>query len=596
MGTRQVQAKAAAAPTIGAAEDPAERAADETADKVMRMTDTVGAPHEKDVRDAPPAADPARNPAVQAPVPAADIRRKETATAADPVTQGAGPRPDVVTPAGPAPLVATPAGAAAGATVGHGGKAGAESGLPAPEPEPPAAAGEQPARGTPEVPKDVQDYLEASRGLGAPLPEDTRREFEAKFSRRLDDVGIHDTAQADNAALRIDALAFTRGSDIYFRSGAFDPTSETGRHLLAHELAHVVQQRPGVNRMIWRATDKATGAGTGSPDPAPTGTAKAFEIPKHLDPKDAAGTGGNQGKKPVPPPAGKLTEDGNLILDLIYLPRFKLSEQGPLPLEWNRAERTDAYRENWRTAAGAEIAKQLQSGPAKGKTPPLSFQFGSDSKARFYLGTDAEIGRALSSLPYDRGVPPKEHEYQVDHKWEHQLGGGETAGNLRLLDKRANMGAGPAIDKSIRRDVAEFLRLANLYLATPRQPSTVKVSFTGVQEGPNPRQAQASDIWTRSLTDVDSWEIDHLKDPKSVAGLKAVESDKAKAKAFGTKERLAIYTKVGGGAVQNPAWNPQTGEIRGIYGRGFRVVEATHKTAEPPPGGIPQGVPWDTSR
>ena len=600
VGTRQLQAKAAGTPTIGAAEDPAERAADETADRVMRMMDPVGAPPEKDVRDAPPAADPGRNPTVPAPVPAADVRRKEAAAERMPAAgaeaaapeagrgaPGAGPRPDIVTPAGPAPLVAAPAGAAAG----PGGKAGAESGMPAPEPEPPAAPGEQPARGTPEIPQDVQDYLEASRGRGAPLPEDTRKEFEAKFGRTLDDVGIHDTAQADNAARRIDALAFTRGSDIYFRSGAFDPTSETGRHLLAHELAHVVQQRPGVNRELRRAPAKGKGKVTASPEPTTKGTRKDFEIPKDLDAKDAAGAGSKKGKKPVAPPAGKLTEDGNLILDVLYVPRFKLSDQAPLPLRWNRAKRTGKEAENWRTAAGPEIAKQLQSGPAEGKTPPLSFQFGPDSKARFYLGTDTEIGLALSSLPYDRGVPPKAHDYDIDHKWEHQLGGGDEADNLRLLDRSANRAAGPAIMKSIERDVAEFLRLANPQLATPREPSTVNVSFTDKQEGPNPRQAQASDIWKRSLTDVDSWEINHVKDPKSVAGLKAIESDKAKARAFGSKEKLAIYTKVGGGAVQNPAWDPQTGKIRGIYGRGFRVVEATHKTAEPPAKGHPPGTP-----
>ena len=85
-------------------------------------------------------------------------------------------------------------------------------------------------------------------GKGAPLPDAVRKEFEAKFQRPFDDVRIHDDAAADDAARRIDALAFTRGNDIYFRSGAYDPTTQKAGSCSRTKLAHVVQQRPGVNR------------------------------------------------------------------------------------------------------------------------------------------------------------------------------------------------------------------------------------------------------------------------------------------------------------------------------------------------------------
>ena len=211
LGERQVQAQAASGNTrVGAADDTAERKADMAADHVMRQPDTSPAPPAS-------ASAPAASPDEQ-------VRRTEDPTAeqrlpgaetAKPATPGTGAGPDTMTPAGPAPLIAPPATA---------GSRPAETGTPAPDAEPPAPEGEAPARETPQVPNDVQEYLDASRGLGAPLPDAALKFFEDKFQRSFDDVRIHDDAGADDAARKIDALAFTRGNDIYFRSGAYDPT------------------------------------------------------------------------------------------------------------------------------------------------------------------------------------------------------------------------------------------------------------------------------------------------------------------------------------------------------------------------------------
>ena len=66
--------------------------------------------------------------------------------------------------------------------------------------------------------------------------------MEARFGTDFSSVRIHDDAGAAAVAGRIDAAAFTTGNDIVFGTGHFDPRSPEGRHLLAHELAHVVQQ------------------------------------------------------------------------------------------------------------------------------------------------------------------------------------------------------------------------------------------------------------------------------------------------------------------------------------------------------------------
>ncbi|MEM8842781.1 MAG: DUF4157 domain-containing protein, partial [Pseudomonadota bacterium] len=56
-------------------------------------------------------------------------------------------------------------------------------------------------------------------------------------------VRIHDDAAAAERASRLGAQAYTQGCDIVFNKGRYDPESSRGKHLLAHELAHVVQQR-----------------------------------------------------------------------------------------------------------------------------------------------------------------------------------------------------------------------------------------------------------------------------------------------------------------------------------------------------------------
>ena len=55
-------------------------------------------------------------------------------------------------------------------------------------------------------------------------------------------VRIHDDSRASESARAVGALAYTVGSDIVFAAGNYSPTSASGARLLAHELAHVVQQ------------------------------------------------------------------------------------------------------------------------------------------------------------------------------------------------------------------------------------------------------------------------------------------------------------------------------------------------------------------
>jgi hypothetical protein len=82
------------------------------------------------------------------------------------------------------------------------------------------------------------------RSPGQPLDLQTRAFMEPRFGYDFGQVRVHDDTRAAESAQRVDALAYTVGRDVVFGAGQFAPTSIAGRELLAHELAHVVQQAP----------------------------------------------------------------------------------------------------------------------------------------------------------------------------------------------------------------------------------------------------------------------------------------------------------------------------------------------------------------
>ena len=91
---------------------------------------------------------------------------------------------------------------------------------------------------------------------GSPLPETTRAFFEPRFGADFSNVRVHDGLNALNTARLINAKAFTFGQNIAFGAGQYDPHSQDGRRLLAHELTHVIQQNgPAVQRQVFRNPD-----------------------------------------------------------------------------------------------------------------------------------------------------------------------------------------------------------------------------------------------------------------------------------------------------------------------------------------------------
>jgi hypothetical protein len=119
---------------------------------------------------------------------------------------------------------------------------------------------------TSEVPRSVGNVLGAA---GRPLDAGTRASMESRFGQSFAHVRVHTDTHAAESAKEIDAAAYTSGTHIVFGAGRFAPETPAGRRLLAHELAHVVQQRSGTalpsgvgpaDDMHERAADRAADA------------------------------------------------------------------------------------------------------------------------------------------------------------------------------------------------------------------------------------------------------------------------------------------------------------------------------------------------
>jgi len=177
------------------------------------------------------------------------------------------------------------------------------------------------------APPIVHDVL---RSTGKPLDAPVRTDMEQRLGHDFSQVRVHADGRAAASAQAVDAQAYTVGRSVVFGAGRYAPASAEGRDLLAHELAHVVQQgsvappsgqlRVGaVNDHAEAAADRAA-AGQGPPGSATSATlrrkvvvnppAAATQIISHLTTicpmtLAASGTGElSSNACPIAPPIG----------------------------------------------------------------------------------------------------------------------------------------------------------------------------------------------------------------------------------------------------------------------------------------------------
>jgi hypothetical protein len=107
------------------------------------------------------------------------------------------------------------------------------------------------------APPIVQEVL---RSPGKPLDGKTRAFFERRFAHDFSKVRVHTDEQAARSADAVHAHAYTVGSDIVFGAARYAPETPAGKKLLAHELAHVVQQGQAAPRSAGQGATVEAGA------------------------------------------------------------------------------------------------------------------------------------------------------------------------------------------------------------------------------------------------------------------------------------------------------------------------------------------------
>ena len=88
----------------------------------------------------------------------------------------------------------------------------------------------------------VAEQIQHTRGSGHLLDRTTRSSMEKAFGSDFSNVRVHTDHKAEWLNQSLNARAFTTGQDIYFRQGEYQPGSQSGKKLLAHELVHTIQQ------------------------------------------------------------------------------------------------------------------------------------------------------------------------------------------------------------------------------------------------------------------------------------------------------------------------------------------------------------------
>ncbi len=102
--------------------------------------------------------------------------------------------------------------------------------------------------GQPDVASGIASELKQNMSNGKPLPLSVRRFMEPRFKADFSQVKIHTDDRAAKLSRGLNAQAFTLGNQIFFGKGKFKPESDEGKELIAHELTHTVQQGAAIQR------------------------------------------------------------------------------------------------------------------------------------------------------------------------------------------------------------------------------------------------------------------------------------------------------------------------------------------------------------
>ncbi len=304
------------------------------------------------------------------------------------------------------------------------------------------------------APSSVETSLAASKGSGSSLPAATKTEMESGIGADFSNVKIHTDSRAAQMNKELNAQAFAHGNDVYFNSNKFNPDTSSGKHLLAHELTHTVQQgaAPAVQKKPSLTGLKIQKAGPKTTDKY-KGAIKKEDV-------DAQVSGNLYTLKFI-----KGGKEYKLDLDKnpkeIYLPEISMpylkhrnASKFPKPIPSLSGRGKTKQIENWNAYVKDEVKKRVED-LTKGKTPNSkgTYFFTLRKKNDFHIiGNKDQIELQAYIPTWNRNGLPNNH--QVDHIVEYQLGGSDSGSNYELLDALANGTSGNNIK------VERFSRIA----------------------------------------------------------------------------------------------------------------------------------------
>jgi outer membrane protein OmpA-like peptidoglycan-associated protein len=196
----------------------------------------------------------------------------------------------------------------------------------------------------------VSAGLSGALGLGRPLSSGARQFFEPRLGRDLGGVRVHDDSGAARMATALNAQAFTLGHHIAFAPHKYSPDTFTGKQLLAHELAHVLQRAgPVIRRSVVPAIDVPSGQPQGeratevSSEPPGAGTPAPHRPPALVKPEAC------------PPPTSLSCTPTSTTPTSVM--KTLLFAHNSATLSTTQRKEMDLAAAHWRTAGGSMIVR-----------------------------------------------------------------------------------------------------------------------------------------------------------------------------------------------------------------------------------------------
>jgi hypothetical protein len=319
---------------------------------------------------------------------------------------------------------------------------------------------------------------------GSPLPSELRGDMESRFDRDFSSVRVHDDAHAHDSARDAQAAAYAVGNHIVFGSGRYNPDSGAGRHLLAHELAHTVQQgglqRKSLDGMalddnaeLEHEADRAAGAALRGAAPA---SLSSVQLPRlaRLNEAEAAAPLVSEDQSPDTESSlqhldfiRKYSYDqqaGNLYIlaKPLQVPAKKGRAEWVEPIWTRYAKRGNLFYTTRVSGSSVESATKESSVTEEykavwaGRHGFASMQeVGKSVKAWAASDDSKAIDASLRKSIAAAGAKLAKNDLKgsganIDHIVEKQVGGNSVGDNMQILNASDNSSAGSTLKNTVR--------------------------------------------------------------------------------------------------------------------------------------------------